>query len=620
MAPAIVLLAAWLRFSRLTWFSLDLDEAFSLYWARVPLFDLIPDLIALQGDPHPPAYYALLKPWLAAVGVNEVGLRLFSTLSGVVFVAGLMRLARAQFGPVAALAAGLLAAICPPLVFASVDARMYMPAALFVLAGAWWLHAGVRLAREGAPVARQRWTAAWAGLAVLLACYSHIGGALAASGLALALVWWSRSSSGRTWLAQAGSGATALGLAGLAYLPYALNAWQASGVTGGVITRSAPGFLEMFRVVSDWLLFLAAPLPPSRALIGALLLWGLVLMGGIIIWRRRASWMATISWLLLPMTLVVVLSTRQAVLQPKMLVITTAAPLLLALCAPLAGTVVSWRRLTPVAPLLPLLALMVWGTDQLWRPEAERDNWRAAAEYLEEHAGPNDVVLTHLHFYEEALRFYYDGPIVAPFGSQLGGDDEVARGLASHLDREVLWLAQSGHEMTDPGSVLENWLIARYPVVTAQFPQHISLKGFLLNATDFPPLLGTMPLDVLYENGRRVSGAWLPARRLPATDVWLHPPSNWLHVVLYAEQADWRLTIEDQPGNVWGGQLPPQGQPVAAGPGEVVRLDYDINLNPDMPLGVYKVVLRQVGPDGNVPRADTGADWLILDTVEIIAP
>ena len=54
--------------------------------------------------------------------------------------------------------------------------------------------------------------------------------------------------------------------------------------------------------------------------------------------------------------------------------------------------------------------------------------------------------------------------------------------------------------------------------------------------------------------------------------------------------------------------------------GQLVRLGYDSNLNPDMPPGVYKVVLRLARTDGFVPRADTGADWLILDTVEIVAP
>ena len=160
--------------------------------------------------------------------------------------------------------------------------------------------------------------------------------------------------------------------------------------------------------------------------------------------------------------------------------------------------------------------------------------------------------------------------------------------------------------------------MARYPVVTAQFPTHITLKGFLLRAGGFPPLPETRALEIAFGENVRLAGYWLDQRRLPADDVWLHPPSNWLHVILYATPADYRLTLEDGPGNVWGEPLPAQGLPVTGAPGQVVRLDYDLNLNPELPPGMYKVVLRVAGPTGPRARADNGESWLILEQVEIL--
>ncbi len=626
--PALLLLAAWARLSRLTWYSLDLDEAFSRFWAEVPLARLIPDLIALRGDPHPPAYYALLKPFLALLGVNEVGLRLLSALSGILFVALLYQTGKAMHSKPVGLAAAALATFTPPLVYESLDARMYMPAAVLTLAGSYSLWQAQRANNP-----------ALGGLAFLLltvACYSHIAAALCVAGLGAAVLLAGLAPSLRQMWRRVLPAALTLAAVGLAYLPYLGNAWRVSGVGSGVITRAAPDVSQLFRFTAEWLFFQNAYPPAWLVTAAALLLWGAVLISGLQSGRRWRAWAWLAALLLLPLLLVALLSQRQAFLQPKMLVITTAAPALLLMGWFMAQfpTLLSRRlekfnlsqklnfsirpaTLGGILVLLLFLAPQLYGYTQLWQPVAQRDNWRAAAAYLQSHAGPDDVVVTHLHFYQEALRLYYDGRIVAPFGSQLSNDAEIAAGLAPYLDAEVLWLAQSGNQYTDPQNRLEQWLTARYPVITAQYPTHITLKGFLLHPHGFPPLPGAQPLDVSYANGARLTGVWLDARQLPATDRWLHPPSNWLHVVLYATPGRYVLTVEDEPGNVWGGQLPAVGQPWPEAGEQVQRLDYDINLNPEMPAGLYKVVLRQQGPSGPVLRRDTGQDWLILGAIEI---
>jgi mannosyltransferase len=590
LALIIVGLAGLARLPRLAWHSLDVDEAFSAYWARVPLLELIRELLALRGDPHPPGYYALLKPWIALLGENEIGLRLFSALSGIVFVALMYRLGTELFSARVGATAALLAAVAPPLVYESLDARMYMPAAVFILAGCLLLWRALRQGGLGRFVAAFVW--------LILACYCHVAASLAVASLAVGLVIVRGK---RFW-----QGAITLMAVGLAYLPYAVHAWQASSAQEGAVHLWSPDFWELMRFTGTWSLFHGASPASWLVLVSGVVVWGAVAWG----LARRTGTVEARGWvagsLIVPLLLIALLSQRQALFQPKMLIITTLAPLLLALSLP--------RRIWLLALLL---AAEVWGYTALWQLAAQRENWRAAGDYLQVHVGPHDLAVVHMHFYEEPLRLYYSGSVVTPFGSRLTSDKEVADGLAPYLDAEVLWLVQSGTEYTDPDRLLENWLVQRYPLVTEQYPNRIAIKGFLLQATGFPPLPGTVPLDVDFVGGARVASVWLDARALPARDIWLHPPSNWLHVTLYATPGEYALSLEDDPGRVWGYNLQRGRAFVQAELDEIARLDYDINLNPETPPGVYKVVLRVAGPQGYLPRADNGESYLVLEGVEV---
>ena len=528
-----------MRLAWLAWYSVDVDEAFSLFWARAPLSKLIPDLLALRGDPHPPGYYAMLKPWIGLVGENEIGLRLDSVFAGIIFVALLYRFGRDLFSVRVGLVAALLAAVNPALVYESLDARMYMPAATFALAGglALWY-----FAKNG------RWTIGLSAFVFLVAaCYHHLAGALAVAGLAGAILL---ANFPRRAMAKS---LAVLLLVSIAYLPYALNAWQISGSSGSIPIRGAPNLSEMLEFLAKWALVHEAAQERWLVIISGLLLWGAVVWGLTRKEYRPRARGYLLGGLVVPLILFVVLSTREPILQPKMLVVTTLAFLLVAVSLP------RWIWLVGL-----LLAFQFWGYANLWQTDRQRENWRVAGQYLQEHVGPNDVVLTHLHFYEEPLSFYYDGPVGAPFGSHLSTFEEVESGLEPYLEAEVLWLVQSGTDYTDPDRLLENWLSERFPLVTGQYPNRITLKGFLLNPSQYAPLPDTIGMDVRFLNTARVVGAWIDATTLAPTDVWMHPPSNWLHVTLYATTGDYQLTLEDTQGGIWGGNLTPGGPAVQA--------------------------------------------------------
>jgi len=100
--------------------SLSSDEASSVRFARLPLYDLATALC----DPHPPGSYLLLKGWMMA-GAGEIWLRALSLLAAVLAVVLTYRLARALCSRRCAGLAALLLALQPLFLWYAVEVRMY---------------------------------------------------------------------------------------------------------------------------------------------------------------------------------------------------------------------------------------------------------------------------------------------------------------------------------------------------------------------------------------------------------------------------------------------------------------------------------------------------------------
>jgi len=118
----VLLLAAWLRFYRIEYQSYWNDEGNSRVLAGKSVGNI---LASAAADIHPPGYYLALKVWRGLVGESEFGLRSFSALAGLVLVALLYRLGREYFDAPAAVAAALLGAVNPFLIYYAQEARMY---------------------------------------------------------------------------------------------------------------------------------------------------------------------------------------------------------------------------------------------------------------------------------------------------------------------------------------------------------------------------------------------------------------------------------------------------------------------------------------------------------------
>lgn len=618
----IVAVAAALRLFNINWNSLNSDEAFSWSISNKPLLQLLSDSFFLRRDPHPPVYWLLLRLWQLLAGSSEVALRWPSAMSGTIFVALIYALGRRLFSQTAALAAAAFSALSAFFVWNSQDARMYTLGGTLALAGLVCLISSLR-------TGRRRWLAGYF-VFTALACYTHIAGSflLPFEGLAILLYLFLAHAvqQRRTgWAAL-----LAIAAVGVAYAPYALNAWRASAVAS--IIRHTPAYLELAAAVLQRTT-LNMELQPEWWWFATALVGGCFALGGGGAHEHRQlprgyARAFVLLFLFATLAVISILSVRQSVFEPKTITFYGAAVAL--------GVGAGWARLWCWHKLVAggagfaLFSALIFGLAFVWRPGFQKEDWRHAAEYVAARAGPNDAVVVHLEYYRVPFSYYFRGRALTPFGSHVKTMDEVGRGFAPLLSADNIWLVQSGEFLTDPDKLVQNWLALRYGLGTEQFPQSISVRQYVVQPAAASLPAAARPLSVEFDSGLQLVGIQLDAQQLPATDQWLHPPSNYLHLRLYwsttralPPEPVVQVMLEDGPGNQWGALLERPGAvrafyPLARLPaGALLRDEMDLIVNPAAKPGVYKLVLRVSNADGSAMQAN-GQSYIVLDEVLIV--
>jgi hypothetical protein len=142
------------------------------------------------------------------------------------------------------------------------------------------------------------------------------------------------------------------------------------------------------------------------------------------------------------------------------------------------------------------------------------------------------------------------------------------------------------------------------------------------------------PAQISFGSRLRLVGYALDQSYLRPDSDRLHPPSNWIHLTLYWQidqplDDDFGTTVEmvDDNGGVWGGKLEQARntlyyyQPLQWLPGEVIRDDYDLNLNPVTPTGTYHIRIGVRGSNSEILWPVSGAavqdECAILTDVQI---
>ncbi len=651
----ISLLGLLTRIWQLDYHSVWFDEAVSLQWAGSDATFIWQKTFPLLEDKHPPAYYLSLHYWQSLLGwiglaQNDAALRLLGVLYGLVTVWAIMQLATSISGRRTGMLSGLLVALSPVLVWYSQELRMFQPATALstVAALALWQ-------AWHAPTVNRQWLG-WVCflLTMTAALYSYLFSAflMPAAGLTL-LVLFLHSAQPDRWQ-RFGRGLLMIGLTGLLFLPLAYNAWIVNGSEGdpGVAFANVSSNLwRLLRIFTLW----RVQWSPTWLISAALGFFAIALLIGLLLPTRATppnnqqptqprTWLWL--WIGIPLLIGNILQSRSESVFGEDRYFLFLAPFVLWAIA--RGLVVASESLPRLLRLHSAAGrVSVFGTGgiavsllfvallPLWTPAMYRENWRAAANQITAyHAaspGLSSVVVAHVDYTRLPLEWYLrqqhdfaDLPLYHPFGGTLT-PEEIEQTVAPPLQGIVdtgaatLWLTQSHLAGVDEARLVEGWLEQRFPLVTELHPAGIKVSGFALQShfATLPPLApGSHLPAAMLAPGLELAACEVMTPVLAAQENEMHPPSGWVHVRLW-----WRATAAITDDYVataevvgvegaWGVRLYRANEALRRWPtsswqpGELVRDEVDINLNPLTPSRTYPVVIGLLDSAG-VPTGQT---------------
>lgn len=515
-----LLLATFLRFHHLEAQSFWNDEGNS---ARLSERSISLIIEGTASDIHPPLYYLLLRGWRELVGASEFSLRAFSALAGVLTVAMTFTLGQAVTSPrspVISLAAALLAAANPALVYYSQEARMYSLLALLATLSTLLLIRWLQAVRNGHPAAALAIAYVLCAAAGVYTHYFFPAVLLAHNLLVLLQLIWSM------YLARHDAAATdtqhhppaplllswltimaAILLLYLPWLPTFLDQFSSDPPT-------RPLFLDFLGASGRWLAF-GDTIEPATirwplAFAALLLIWG------VIAGRRRA--LVSVMAIATPLLLMFVAGLARPEYY-KFLVVAV-PPFCLLLALPLAQPAATrWAR-----PFLALLLLPVlWGSihslkNLYTNPAYARADYRYMANRILAEGHPNAGIILNAPNQWEVFTYYYpDENVVYPLPTGRRQPDpavidEQLDAIAARHDRlyAIFW----GEAQRDPQRLVERWLdnhtfkatdewvgdvrFVAYAVppepaaemqtrLNLRFGEHIYLKGYTLLAGKLAP-------------------------------------------------------------------------------------------------------------------------------------
>jgi mannosyltransferase len=626
-ALLITFVAYGLRTSTLTVQSMWLDEVMALEFTEGSFAETVDAIV--KPEHNGPLFYLLLFLWRDLVGDSDFAVRYLSVLLSILTVPLLFRWARQLAGSGVALVAVWLLAFSPFTLWYGQEAKMY---ALHMLGAVASSLALLEAFRKGG-----WWRWLLYGLLAPVLLYSHLFGALLllSQGAVAVVLGWGRR---KRLLAY---GTTMVGVVA-AHLP---------------LIHVGLRVLEDYHPQEQWRFFV----PLHRMLRDVIAefffrlaeydlpWWQLVIAGGLVLvgmvaalLKRRRGPATALLEACLPILLFYAVSFFVPIYSAKYLSAALPAMFILVALA-IEGLAGVWKP----AALLLLVALgllMVIGVVRdVTYPPFQRGDWRFVTDYVEAHEAANDVVLVYADYAVSLFERYYEGGSVVsvPDGPGVLQDPwPYYRSLAQEYDR--LWLVLYHDRAAAPDNLLQAGVQEQYPMITGQFPNgaKIALLGYQFRLSHPSLPVRATALDACFANGLCLVGYELDKRALTATDPppQPHPPSNWLHVVLYWEleagidETTVRPLVRliDSVYQVWGGELqddrslfrrcPPSGWPAD----EVVESHFDVNLNPVTPPGMYRLEVSlalEGDEDRRVPLVDAEegrpADRVVFETILI---
>ncbi|NOZ05323.1 MAG: hypothetical protein GXP41_03070, partial [Chloroflexi bacterium] len=399
---ALVSLALILRLHSLGAESLWLDEATSLFLARMD----IPTLTAWTAhDIHPPLYYILLHLWLV-FGESEFALRSLSVVAGVFGVVGIFLLASALFDKTTALLAALLLSVSPLHLWYSQEVRMYALVTTLTLFASWYLAMALESQRRRH----------WAGYVICstLALYTHYYAIfLILSHWAIVIFWIGRAR-GRPHRQREVARAWVIvqGIIFLLFLPWLPTLARQVLSGGGAWVAQAVGTPSLRALPEALLLYVVGPTHAAVPALWRRIGYGVYGLAGLLslaALRRRTPQTKRDRWgiLFCLLYLLVPLGSAWAISQVKPLFATRyLLPFLPPFVLLVAYGLSSVSRRSVRFPGVLLAAIVPLAISLQMQATAQNVDWRQLAAALTEQSAPGDVVLFDPGWYSKPFDYY----------------------------------------------------------------------------------------------------------------------------------------------------------------------------------------------------------------------
>jgi len=614
----ILVLALVLRLYRLSGQSLWYDEGTSVALAQRDVSTIIQSAAA---DIHPPLYYLVLSAWVRFFGTGEIAVRLLSVGVGVAVVCVVYLLGRRLFGQTVALVAAFLAALSPFLVYYSQETRMYIQTTLLSALSVYVLVLALSPSPRGGRGKRLLWPVYV--LITAAALYSHYFAATVVLAedvaIALVLLWaliagHSRQRPPATILVPL---LVAQAIVAVVYAPWLpvmaaqLQNWPAisqfyslPALIGHLLpifslglSAEAVNGVVVFVFAGVLLLGIAPSLPIPRSLPT---------------WQEEAfGYILIVSWLVVPVLSMFVLSLRRPLYNPKFLLVAMPAFCLLLArgLVVLANVPRIGRILMPAALVIltvaSLISLRAYYTDQRYA----RDDYRGIAQTISAASRSGDAIILNAPGQSDIFTYYYRGRLpLYPLPRQRPPDrqatlDELNTILATH-DR--IWVVYYGDQQADPQRIMESWLDRQSFKASDRWFGNVRLALYARAATAGRAM---QPLNVRFDDAIQLDGYSIAAAETAAGDI-VPLTLYWRTAKPLNERFTVFVHVVDSYGVLWGQRDSEPGsglRPTTTWQtGETIQDNYGLPVLTGTPPGEYQI---EIG----LYRAENGQRLPITD-------
>lgn len=635
----IVLLGFGLRLHNLEGQSMWSDEGLSIYRAMLSLPEIFANIITVDGidtqDTNPPLYFLVLHLFRILTGDTIFSLRFIGAAVATLAVPLIYAMGASTFGRRVGLLSAFLMAISPFHIWQSQVLRNY---GILLTLNLFSVYGLLRFALAKPGDGRVKWLLLWLATG-LLSIYTHYFGFFILFYGLVALViiiirQWNLGRFLRRWQFW-----VLIGLGVLVVLP-AVIVGRERFMAGQQVDFYQVPLLEVlnhaasaFSVGVNWTL----KHPWWRTLPLVLV----AIVGLRFGWRKQPRAAALLlGYQILPLALLLTLSLLNPLYNGVRHLLIGLPPFLIFLAGGIIGPFQLeakagqskqdrkiWRVLGPVLAILIVISQLAWLNEQFTSPSLIRDDVRGAAEYLNEHAAPNDIVVIHDTLIKFTFDYYYDGdaPVVAV-------PDYLERDSASAIEtlkkviegKDRVWFLAKPTPRTDfdieaiPDWLKNNWLLVYEETFPAMWLR-VRLEGY-----DPPAIVQTMPesaisADVFWDNTLRLHGFSIPldvTSGSPWTmDFYLSQPTG------QPEQHTLSLSLVDAQGQVRSQiekiitrTYPPASSLVDS----LTAYNHRVIVPPGIPPGDYQLWMSLVRTtDGYVVPTSTGDTELLLSEVSV---